>query len=89
MANWWEQYPPRHSPRAVSQLLWPDTHREVWFSLGENHEKAYRFGQHPLRNCLGAQAFQAEERRDQGIDVFEAVVERQGRTHRGLDPEAA
>jgi hypothetical protein len=26
--------------RAVSQLLWPDKDREVWFSLGENHEKA-------------------------------------------------
>jgi hypothetical protein len=38
---------------------------------------------------LGAQAFQAEERRNQGIDIFEAVVERQGRTHRGLNPEAA
>jgi predicted NUDIX family NTP pyrophosphohydrolase len=30
-------------PRAVSQLLWPDRDREVWFSLEENHEKAYRF----------------------------------------------
>jgi hypothetical protein len=29
--------------RAVSQLLWPDEDREVWFSLGENHEKAHRF----------------------------------------------
>jgi hypothetical protein len=29
--------------RAVSQLLWPDKDREVWFSLEENHEKAYRF----------------------------------------------
>jgi hypothetical protein len=29
--------------RAVLQLLWPDKDREVWFSLGENHEKAYRF----------------------------------------------
>jgi hypothetical protein len=29
--------------RAVSQLLWPDKDREVWFSLGENHEKACRF----------------------------------------------
>jgi hypothetical protein len=25
-----------------SQLLWPDKDREVWFSLGENHGKAYR-----------------------------------------------
>jgi hypothetical protein len=38
--------------RAVSQLLWPDKDREVWFSLGENHEKASRFGLHQLRNCL-------------------------------------
>jgi hypothetical protein len=29
--------------RAVSQLLWPDKSREVWFSLGENHEEAFRF----------------------------------------------
>jgi hypothetical protein len=28
---------------AVSQLLWPEKDGEVWFSLGENHEKAYRF----------------------------------------------
>ena len=33
----------RSIARAVSQLLWPDKDREVWFSLGENHEKAYRF----------------------------------------------
>ena len=38
--------------RAVSQLLWPDKDREVWFSLGENHKKAYRFGLHQLRNCF-------------------------------------
>jgi hypothetical protein len=37
---------------ALSQLLWPDKGREVWFSLGENHEKACRFGLHQLRNCL-------------------------------------
>jgi hypothetical protein len=36
--------------RAVSQLLWPDKDREAWFSLGENHEKVYRFGLHQLRN---------------------------------------
>jgi hypothetical protein len=29
--------------RAVSQLLGPDKDREVCFSLGENHEQAYRF----------------------------------------------
>jgi hypothetical protein len=28
--------------KAVSQLLWPDKGREVWFSLGENHEKGFR-----------------------------------------------
>jgi hypothetical protein len=38
--------------RAVLQLLWPDKDREVWFSLGENHEKAYLFDLHPLRNCF-------------------------------------
>jgi hypothetical protein len=38
--------------RALSQLLWPDKGREVWFSLGENHEKVCRFGLHQLRNCL-------------------------------------
>jgi hypothetical protein len=38
--------------RAVSQLLWPDKDREVWFSLGENHEEAYRFDLHPLRNSF-------------------------------------
>jgi hypothetical protein len=26
----------------------------VWFSLGENHEKACRFGLHHLRNCSKA-----------------------------------
>ena len=28
--------------RAVSQLLWTEKDREVWFSLAENHEKACR-----------------------------------------------
>jgi|SRR5450631_2616484 hypothetical protein len=37
---------------ALSQLLWPDKGREVWFSLGENHEKTCCFGLHQLRNCL-------------------------------------
>ena len=37
--------------KAVSQLLWPDRDPEVWFSLEENHEKAYHFGLHQLRNC--------------------------------------
>ena len=34
--------------RAVSQLLWSEKDREVWFSLAENHEKTYRFGLHQL-----------------------------------------
>jgi hypothetical protein len=34
--------------KAVSQLLWPHKDREVWFSLGENHEKAASFGLHQL-----------------------------------------
>jgi hypothetical protein len=38
--------------KAVSQLLWPDKDREVWFSLEENHEMAYPFGLHQLRNCF-------------------------------------
>jgi hypothetical protein len=38
--------------RAVSQLLWPDKDREVWFSLKENHEKAYGSGLHQLRNSF-------------------------------------
>jgi hypothetical protein len=42
--------------RAVSQLLWPDKDREVWFSLGENHEKVYPFGLHQLRNCSSRDA---------------------------------
>ncbi len=37
--------------RAVSQLLWPNKDREVWFSLRENHENAYPFGLYQLRNC--------------------------------------
>jgi hypothetical protein len=36
---------PSHSSAAsfgaVSQLLWPEKDREVWFSLEENHEEAY------------------------------------------------
>ena len=42
-----------HGSRAVSQLQWTEKDREVWFSLGENHEKACRFGLHQLRNCSG------------------------------------
>jgi hypothetical protein len=38
--------------KALSQLPCPDKGREVWFSLGENHEKACRFGLPPLRKCL-------------------------------------
>jgi hypothetical protein len=38
--------------KAVSQLLWPDKDREVWFSLGENHVKASSSGLHQLRNCF-------------------------------------
>ena len=37
---------------AASQIRWPGKDREEWFSLGENHEKPYRFGLLPLRNCL-------------------------------------
>ena len=38
---------------------------------------------------LGAQAFEAEERRHHSIDVFEAVVEGQRGTDRGLKAEPA
>jgi hypothetical protein len=31
--------------------MWPDKDREKWFSLAENHVKAYRSGLHPLRNA--------------------------------------
>jgi hypothetical protein len=41
-----------YSLRAVSQLLWSDKDREVWFSLEENHEKAYRFGLTPIAKLL-------------------------------------
>jgi hypothetical protein len=34
------------------QSMWRDKGCEVWFSLGENHEKACRFDLHQLRNCL-------------------------------------
>jgi hypothetical protein len=34
--------------KGVSQLLWPDKDREVWFSSGENHEMASRFGPTPI-----------------------------------------
>ena len=37
--------------RQFRNLLWTDKNREVWFSLEENHEKAYHFGLHQLRNC--------------------------------------
>ena len=36
--------------KAVSQLLWTDKDREVWFSLRENHEGAYRFPDFLQRN---------------------------------------
>ena len=58
------------SIKAVSQLLWPVKGREVWFSLGENHEKAFLFGLLQLRNCprpwaraWGSQAFSGCPRR--------------------------
>ena len=41
-SNWWKRSG-RRWPKAVSQLLWPGKDREVWFSLEENHEEAYRF----------------------------------------------
>jgi hypothetical protein len=37
-----------HCTKAVSQLLWVHKAREVWFSLGENHENISRFGLHLL-----------------------------------------
>jgi len=38
---------------------------------------------------LRAQPFQAEERRDQSVDVFETVVNRQRRADRGFHAEPA
>jgi len=38
--------------KALSQLLWPDKGREVWFSLRESHEKACRFPDF-LQRCTG------------------------------------
>ena len=43
--------------KAVSQLRWPGKAREEWFSLGENHERACRFGLHQLRNRFRWQLF--------------------------------
>jgi hypothetical protein len=37
--------------KAISQLPWPSKDRGLWFSWGENHEKANRFGLHSLRIC--------------------------------------
>jgi hypothetical protein len=39
LLHWSEDVPRALEIRAVSQLLWPDKDREVWFSLVENHEK--------------------------------------------------
>src|ERR1700722_19720451 len=44
---------------AVLQLLCFDKNREERFSLGENHEKAYRFGPHQLRNCVNRKSILA------------------------------
>jgi len=40
--------------------LWSDKDREVWFSLAENHEKAYCFGLRQLRNCSSREAATAD-----------------------------
>jgi hypothetical protein len=56
--------------KAVSQLPWPDKDREVWFSLGENHEKAYRFPDFLQRSAGREQryaTFFAESRMQFGI----------------------
>ena len=39
--------------------------------------------------ALSAQGFQAEERRNHRVDVFEAVVQRERRADRGFEPEPA
>jgi hypothetical protein len=54
---------------AVSQLLWSDKDREVWFFLEKNHEKVYRFGLHQLRNCFGGQGAQCRQARLAGAVV--------------------
>src|ERR1700729_2132071 len=53
--------------KAVSQLLRPDKDREVWFSLEENHEKGYRAGLHPLRNCRTALRFNRRKGSRKGL----------------------
>jgi hypothetical protein len=37
--------------KGVSQLLWPDKDREVWFSSGENHQKGQSL---PRISCSAA-----------------------------------
>src|SRR5271156_2732172 len=44
--------PHQRSVRAVSELLWSDKSREVWFSLRENHVNGHGFGLHQFRNCF-------------------------------------
>jgi hypothetical protein len=49
--------------KEVSQLLRPDKDREVWFSLEENHEKAYHFCLNGLRNFRAV-----------ALDVWAAII---------------
>jgi hypothetical protein len=65
---------------ALSQLLWRDKGREVWFSLRENHKKACRFGLHQLRNCLRGD-FYSPQAPSRGTGMLRTGVIRRYRCH--------
>jgi hypothetical protein len=48
----------RPDSKAVPQLLCPHKDREVWFSLGENHENLFCFGYTYCETALEAKAVQ-------------------------------
>jgi hypothetical protein len=59
---------------ALSQLLWRDKGREVWFSLGENHVKACRLGLHSLRNCFWRDFCSPQARPREGAGMLRTGV---------------
>ena len=73
--------------RAVSQLLWPDKDREEWFSLGENHEKAFRFPGFPARGTHRGQSCQPTTMRRyfENASAFQGDSDRTGGPQ-GCDP---
>jgi hypothetical protein len=66
---------------ALSQLRWHDEGCEVWFSLGENHEKVCRFGLHPLRNCIHAVILLSAGAPSRGAGMLRIGVNRSLRWH--------